>query len=325
METKTVFNATKGIAVNDQLTLSRAAVLFMYAMCAAGAEIPSIRRTEEGPLPFTGVDELRIPYITARNWYGQFLDDNLLVREMVNAELRSFNAPLVKFIKEQSFAVTNAALATINANDELQFTPAGVEFIEAWGPVLDAELLTIERTVNQLINDRYSHIGAGVTAAFRHVPTLQPAELSRQYVLTDTDVMAATYRRTDGMVLVNVYGVGTYTIEYLAPIAPDILASLADEGMTEKSPSELAEEFSRRNEARAEEFRCANNIRSELDQDGPLDNPAAALAALLGKAMGKTPEVKRIDITPDGVKVKDLGDKVQDAEAVLEAAEKPVS
>lgn len=41
--------------------------------------------------------------------------------------------------------------------------------------------------------------------------------------------------------------------------------------------------------------------------------------------MGKTPEVKCIDITPDGVKVKDLGDKVQDAEAVLEAAEKPVS
>ena len=53
----------------------------------------------------------------------------------------------------------------------------------------------------------------------------------------------------------------------------------------------------------------------------------AQLAAALGKALGHGVGLKRVDIPHDGGEptVTDLGEKVADAEVVIEAADKPVS
>lgn len=213
-------------------------------------------------------------------------------------------------------------------DDTLHFTALGVEAIEKYGPVLDAEWLVIERSVLKIVNNRYGHCGIGVEECTRHVPTLNPRELKNQFVMVDNDLMAAVYRRTDGLLLVNVFGVGTFIVERLVAINPEVLATLADEGYLQRDTEETVNEYHTRFSALSKVYQREHGIPDDEEPaEVPADNPMAALAAMLGKSLGKKVGLASIDIPRDGSAptVADLDEKVEEAAVVMDAEGKPVS
>lgn len=323
---KTVFNANAPLAVTENRQATKSQILFVFAMASAAADRPFIVNVDEGPLPFTGVDELRVPYAAARDWLGQFLDANLLFRSMINVEE---GEPLRTYLRRLSVECSENGLTEFCVDDDtLSLTADGVTAIEQYGPILDAELLVIERSVLKTVNERYGHCGIGVEECTRHVPTLNPRDLKNQFVLVDQDLMAATYRRTDGMLLANVFGVGTFIVEKLCAINAPLLATLADEGHLQHDVDETLATYHTRFKAMSKAYQREHGF-PEDDEDNavPTDNPMAELAAVLGKTPGKHVGLSRIDVPRDGgdPEVTDLTDKVAETEMVMEAEEKPVS
>ena len=323
----TVFNAQEALPINDEARITKAQILFLYAAANAAAYRPSIICVDEGPLPFTDVAEAAPRYGEIRQWLGTFLDNNLVFRAMMPID---DNATVVSEIKRLSHECTDAGLLEFCVDDDtLRFTALGVEAIEKYGPVLDEEWRLIERTVLEVVNERYGHCGIGVEKIARHVPTTNPRELKDQFVLVDQDLMAATYRRTDGMLLANVFGVGTFIVEKLCAINASLLATLADEGHLQRDPEDTLSEYHDRFQAMSKEYQRQHGIPDDEEEDAavPTDAPMANLAAALGKTLGSRVGLSRIDIPAGGGKadVVDLDDKVADAEAVLKAEEKPVS
>ena len=327
MEMKTVFNAAGPLAVIKNLQTTKAQVLFLYAMASAAADRPVILNVDEGPLPFTGVDELSVPYGAVRDWLGQMLDANLVCRQLIDPHEGEH---LRDYIRRLSVECSENGLTEFWVEENtLALTADGVTTLEQYGPVLDTELLVIERMILKIVNERYSHCGIGVEELLRHVPTLNPRELKDQFVLVDQDLMAATYRRTDGMLLANVFGVGTFVIEKLCAINAPLLATLADEGHLQRDPEDTLSEYHDRFKAMSKEYQRQHGIPDDEEEDAavPTDAPMANLAAALGKMLGNRVGLSRIDIPAGGGKadVVDLNDKVQDAEVVLDAEKKPVS
>lgn len=328
MEMKTVFNAAGPLAVTENLQTTKAQVLFLYAMASAAADRPVILNVEEGPLPFTGIDELRVPYGAARDWLGQMLDANLVCRSLIDLHE---DEHLRDYIRRLSVECSENGLTEFCVDDNtLSLTANGVTTLEQYGRALDTELLVIERMILKIVNERYSHCGIGVEELLRHVPTLNPRELKDQFVLVDCDLMAATYRRTDGMLLANVFGVGTFIIEKLCAINVPLLATLADEGHLQRDPEDTLNEYHDRFQAMSKEYQRQHGIPDDDEEEDtavPTDAPMANLAAALGKMLGSRVGLSRIDIPAGGGKadVVDLNDKVQDAEVVLDAEKKPVS
>nr|DAI20714.1 MAG TPA: hypothetical protein [Caudoviricetes sp.] len=323
----TVFNAQEALPINDEARITKAQILFLYAAANAAADRPSIICVDEGPLPFTDVAEAAPRYGEIRQWLGTFLDNNLVFRAMMPID---DNATVVSEIKRLSHECTDAGLLEFCVDDDtLRFTALGVEAIEKYGPVLDEEWRLIERTVLEIVNERYGHCGIGVEKIARHVPTTNPRELKDQFVLVDQDLMAATYRRTDGMLLANVFGVGTFIVEKLCAINASLLATLADEGHLQRDPEDTLSEYHDRFQAMSKEYQRQHGIPDDEEEDAavPTDAPMANLAAALGKMLGSRVGLSRIDIPAGGGKadVVDLNDKVQDAEVVLDAEKKPVS
>lgn len=323
----TVFNAQEALPINDEARITKAQILFLYAAANAAADRPSIICVDEGPLPFTDVAEAAPRYGEIRQWLGTFLDNNLVFRAMMPID---DNATVVSEIKRLSHECTDAGLLEFCVDDDtLRFTALGVEAIEKYGPVLDEEWRLIERTVLEVVNERYGHCGIGVEKIARHVPTTNPRELKDQFVLVDQDLMAATYRRTDGMLLANVFGVGTFIVEKLCAINASLLATLADEGHLQRDPEDTLSEYHDRFQAMSKEYQRQHGIPDDEEEDAavPTDAPMANLAAALGKMLGSRVGLSRIDIPAGGGKadVVDLNDKVQDAEVVLDAEKKPVS
>ena len=185
----------------------------------------------------------------------------------------------------------------------------------------------IERSVLKIVNNRYGHCGIGVEECMRHVPTLNPRELKNQFVMVDNDLMGAVYRRTDGLLLVNVFGVGTFIVERLVAINPEVLATLADEGYLQHDAEEIVNEYHTRFSAMSEVYKREHGIIDEEPAEVPEDNPMAALAAMLGKSLGKKVGPARIDIPKDGSAptVADLDEKVEEAAVVMDTEGKPVS
>lgn len=327
MKTKTVFNAAGPLAVTENLQTTKAQVLFLYAMASAAADRPAILNVEEGPLPFTGIDELRVPYGAARDWLGEMLDANLVCRSLIDPHEGEH---LRDYIRRLSVECSENGLTEFCVDDNtLSLTANGVTTLEQYGRALDTELLVIERMILKIVNERYSHCGIGVEELLRHVSTLNPRELKDQFVLVDHDLMAATYRRTDGMLLANVFGVGTFIIEKLCAINVPLLATLADEGHLQRDPEDTLNEYHDRFQAMSKEYQRQHGIPDDEEEDTavPTDAPMANLAATLGKILGSRVGLSRIDIPAGGGKadVVDLNDKVQDAEVVLDAEKKPVS
>lgn len=323
----TVFNAQEALPINDEARITKAQILFLYAAANAAADRPSIICVDEGPLPFTDVAEAAPRYGEIRQWLGTFLDNNLVFRAMMPID---DNATVVSEIKRMSHECTDAGLLEFCVDDDtLRFTALGVEAIEKYGPVLDEEWRLIERTVLEVVNERYGHCGIGVEKIARHVPTTNPRELKNQFVLVDQDLMAATYRRTDGMLLANVFGVGTFIVEKLCAINASLLATLADEGHLQRDPEDTLSEYHDRFQAMSKEYQRQHGIPDDEEEDAavPTDAPMANLAAALGKMLGSRVGLSRVDIPAGGGKadVVDLNDKVQDAEVVLDAEKKPVS
>lgn len=323
----TVFNAQEALPINDEARITKAQILFLYAAANAAADRPSIICVDEGPLPFTDVAEAAPRYGEIRQWLGTFLDNNLVFRAMMPID---DNATVVSEIKRLSHECTDAGLLEFCVDDDtLRFTALGVEAIEKYGPVLDEEWRLIERTVLEIVNERYGHCGIGVEKIARHVPTTNPRELKDQFVLVDQDLMAATYRRTDGMLLANVFGVGTFIVEKLCAINASLLATLADEGHLQRDPEDTLSEYHDRFQAMSKEYQRQHGIPDDEEEDAavPTDAPMANLAAALGKMLGSRVGLSRVDIPAGGGKadVVDLNDKVQDAEVVLDAEKKPVS
>ena len=323
----TVFNAQEALPINDEARITKAQILFLYAAANAAADRPSIICVDEGPLPFTDVAEAAPRYGEIRQWLGTFLDNNLAFRAIMPID---DNATVVSEIKRLSHECTDAGLLEFCVDDDtLRFTALGVEAIEKYGPVLDEEWRLIERTVLEVVNERYGHCGIGVEKIARHVPTTNPRELKDQFVLVDQDLMAATYRRTDGMLLANVFGVGTFIVEKLCAINASLLATLADEGHLQRDPEDTLSEYHDRFQAMSKEYQRQHGIPDDEEEDAavPTDAPMANLAAALGKMLGSCVGLSRVDIPAGGGKadVVDLNDKVQDAEVVLDAEKKPVS
>lgn len=323
----TVFNAQEALPINDEARITKAQILFLYAAANAAADRPSIICVDEGPLPFTDVAEAAPRYGEIRQWLGTFLDNNLAFRAIMPID---DNATVVSEIKRLSHECTDAGLLEFCVDDDtLRFTALGVEAIEKYGPVLDEEWRLIERTVLEVVNERYGHCGIGVEKIARHVPTTNPRELKDQFVLVDQDLMAATYRRTDGMLLANVFGVGTFIVEKLCAINASLLATLADEGHLQRDPEDTLSEYHDRFQAMSKEYQRQHGIPDDEEEDAavPTDAPMANLAAALGKILGSRVGLSRVDIPAGGGKadVVDLNDKVQDAEVVLDAEKKPVS
>lgn len=278
----TVFNAQEALPINDEARITKAQILFLYAAANAAADRPSIICVDEGPLPFTDVAEAAPRYGEIRQWLGTFLDNNLVFRAMMPID---DNATVVSEIKRLSHECTDAGLLEFCVDDDtLRFTALGVEAIEKYGPVLDAEWLVIERSVLKIVNNRYGHCGIGVEECTRHVPTLNPRELKNQFVMVDNDLMAAVYRRTDGLLLVNVFGVGTFIVERLVAINPEVLATLADEGYLQRDTEETVNEYHTRFSALSKVYQREHGIPDDEEPaEVPEDNPMAALAAMLGK------------------------------------------
>lgn len=323
----TVFNAQEALPINDEARITKAQILFLYAAANAAADRPSIICVDEGPLPFTDVAEAAPRYGEIRQWLGTFLDNNLAFRAIMPID---DNATVVSEIKRLSHECTDAGLLEFCVDDDtLRFTALGVEAIEKYGPVLDEEWRLIERTVLEVVNERYGHCGIGVEKIARHVPTTNPRELKDQFVLVDQDLMAATYRRTDGMLLANVFGVGTFIVEKLCAINASLLATLADEGHLQRDPEDTLSEYHDRFQAMSKEYQRQHGIPDDEEEDAavPTDAPMANLAAALGKMLGSRVGLSRVDIPAGGGKadVVDLNDKIQDAEVVLDAEKKPVS
>lgn len=325
----TVFNAQEALPINDEARITKAQVLFLYAAANAAADRPSIICVDEGPLPFTDVAEAAPRYGEIRQWLGTFLDNNLVFRAVMPI---SDGATVVSEIKRLSHECTDAGLMEFCPDDDaLYFTALGAKAIEKYGPVLDEEWRVIERTILEIVNERYGHYGIGVEKIAQHVPTTNPRELYGQFVLVDQDLMGATYRRTDGVLLVNVFGVGTFLVEKLVAFNVPLLATLADEGWLRTNPDGIQQEYYARFRTQSEAFRREHGIPDPDEEEqptfAPQDNPMAALAAMLGRELGSKVGLKRIDVPADGSDptVTDLDDKVADAEVVLKADEKPVS
>lgn len=325
----TVFNAQEALPINDEARITKAQILFLYAAANAAADRPSIICVDEGPLPFTDVAEAAPRYGEIRQWLGTFLDNNLVFRAMMPID---DNATVVSEIKRLSHECTDAGLLEFCVDDDtLRFTALGVEAIEKYGPVLDEEWRLIERTVLEVVNERYGHCGIGVEKIARHVPTTNPRELYGQFVLVEQDLMSAVYRRTDGVLLANVFGVGTFLVEKLIAFNVPLLATLADEGWLRTNPDGIQREYHARFKAQSEAYRREHGIQDPDEEEQPAaathDNPIAALAAMLGRELGTKVGLRRIDVPADGgePQVTDLDDKVADAEAVLKAEDKPVS
>lgn len=322
----TVFNAQEALPINDEARITKAQILFLYAAANAAADRPSIICVDEGPLPFTDVAEAAPRYGEIRQWLGTFLDNNLVFRAMMPID---DNATVVSEIKRLSHECTDAGLLEFCVDDDtLHFTALGVEAIEKYGPVLDAEWLVIERSVLKIVNNRYGHCGIGVEECMRHVPTLNPRELKNQFVMVDNDLMAAVYRRTDGLLLVNVFGVGTFIVERLVAINPEVLATLADEGYLQRDTEETINEYHTRFSALSKVYQREHGIPDDEEPaEVPEDNPMAALAAMLGKQLGKKVGLARIDVPRDGSAptVANLDEKVEEAAVVMDADDKPVS
>lgn len=323
----TVFNAQEALPINDEARITKAQILFLYAAANAAADRPSIICVDEGPLPFTDVAEAAPRYGEIRQWLGMFLDNNLAFRAMMPID---DNATVVSEIKRLSHECTDAGLLEFCVDDDtLRFTALGVEAIEKYGPVLDEEWRLIERTVLEVVNERYGHCGIGVDKIARHVPTTNPRELYGQFVLVEQDLMSAVYRRTDGVLLANVFGVGTFIIEKLCAINVPLLATLADEGHLQRDPEDTLNEYHDRFQAMSKEYQRQHGIPDDEEEDTavPTDASMANLAAAVGKMLGSRVGLSRIDIPAGGGKadVVDLNDKVQDAEVVLDAEKKPVS
>lgn len=322
----TVFNAQEALPINDEARITKAQILFLYAAANAAADRPSIICVDEGPLPFTDVAEAAPRYGEIRQWLGTFLDNNLVFRAMMPID---DNATVVSEIKRMSHECTDAGLLEFCVDDDtLRFTALGVEAIEKYGPVLDEEWRLIERTVLEVVNERYGHCGIGVEECMRHVPTLNPRELKNQFVMVDNDLMAAVYRRTDGLLLVNVFGVGTFIVERLVAINPEVLATLADEGYLQRDTEETVNEYHTRFSALSKVYQREHGIPDDEEPaEVPEDNPMAALAAMLGKSLGKKVGLARIDVPADGgePQVTDLDEKVEEAAVVMDAEDKPVS
>lgn len=325
----TVFNAQEALPINDEARITKAQVLFLYAAANAAANRPSIIRVDEGALPFTDVAEAAPRYGEIRQWFGTFLDNNLVFRSVMPID---DNASVVSEIRRLSHECTDAGLMEFCPDDDsLYFTALGAKAIEKYGPVLDEEWRVIERTILEIVNERYGHCGIGVEKIAKHVPTTNPRELYGQFVLVEQDLMGATYRRTDGVLLANVFGVGTFLVEKLVAFNAPLLATLADEGWLRTNPDAIIQEYQTRFRAQSEAFRREHGIPSPDDEQeqeqAPQDNPMAALAAMSGRELGSKVGLKHIDVPADGSDptVTDLDDKVADAEAVLKADEKPVS
>lgn len=325
----TVFNAQEALPINDEARITKAQVLFLYAAANAAADRPSIICVDEGPLPFADVAEAAPRYGEIRQWLGTFLDNNLVFRAVMPI---SDGTTVVSEIKRLSHECTDAGLMEFCPDDDtLYFTVLGAKAIEKYGPVLDEEWRVIERTILEIVNERYGHCGIGVEKIAKHVPTTNPRELYGQFVLVEQDLMGATYRRTDGVLLANVFGVGTFLVEKLVAFNAPLLATLADEGWLRTNPDGIIQEYQTRFRAQSEAYRREHGIPSPDDEQeqeqASQDNPMAALAAMLGRELGSKVGLKRIDVPADGSDptVTDLDDKVADAEAVLKADEKPVS
>lgn len=261
----TVFNAQEALPINDEARITKAQILFLYAAANAAADRPSIICVDEGPLPFTDVAEAAPRYGEIRQWLGTFLDNNLAFRAIMPID---DNATVVSEIKRLSHECTDAGLLEFCVDDDtLRFTALGVEAIEKYGPVLDEEWRLIERTVLEVVNERYGHCGIGVEKIARHVPTTNPRELKDQFVLVDQDLMAATYRRTDGMLLANVFGVGTFIVEKLCAINVSLLATLADEGHLQRDPEDTLSEYHDRFQAMSKEYQRQHGIPDDEEED----------------------------------------------------------
>lgn len=325
----TVFNAQEALPINDEARITKAQVLFLYAAVNAAANRPSIIRVDEGALPFTDVAEAAPRYGEIRQWLGTFLDNNLVFRSVMPI---NDNASVVSEIRRLSQECTDAGLMEFCPDDDsLYFTALGAKAIEKYGPVLDEEWRVIERAALEIVNERYGHLGVGVEKIAQHVPTTNPRELYGQFVLVEQDLMGATYRRTDGVLLANVFGVGTFLVEKLVAFNAPLLATLADEGWLRTNPDAIIQEYQTRFRAQSEAYCREHGIPSPDDEQeqeqAPQDNPMAALAAMLGRELGSKVGLKRIDVPADGSEptVTALDDKVADAEVVLKADEKPVS
>lgn len=325
----TVFNAQEALPINDEARITKAQVLFLYAAANAAANRPSIICVDEGPLPFADVAEAAPRYGEIRQWLGTFLDNNLVFRSVMPI---GDNASVVSEIRRLSQECTDAGLMEFCPDDDsLYFTALGAKAIEKYGPVLDEEWRVIERAALEIVNERYGHLGVGVEKIAQHVPTTNPRELYGQFVLVEQDLMGATYRRTDGVLLANVFGVGTFLVEKLVAFNAPLLATLADEGWLRTNPDAIIQEYQTRFCAQSDVYRREHGIPSPDDEQeqeqASQDNPMAALAAMLGRELGSKVGLKRIDVPADGSDptVTDLDDKVADAEAVLKADEKPVS
>lgn len=325
----TVFNAQEALPINDEARITKAQVLFLYAAVNAAADRPSIICVDEGALPFTDVAEAAPRYGEIRQWLGTFLDNNLVFRSVMPI---NDNASVVSEIRRLSQECTDAGLMEFCPDDDsLYFTALGAKAIEKYGPVLDEEWRVIERAALEIVNERYGHLGVGVEKIAQHVPTTNPRELYGQFVLVEQDLMGATYRRTDGVLLVNVFGVGTFLVEKLVAFNAPLLATLADEGWLHTNPDAIIQEYQTRFRAQSEAYRREHGIPSPDDEQeqeqASQDNPMAALAAMLGRELGSKVGLKRIDVPTDGSEptVTALDDKVADAEVVLKADEKPVS
>lgn len=260
----TVFNAQEALPINDEARITKAQVLFLYAAANAAADRPSIIRVDEGPLPFTDVAEAAPRYGEIRQWLGTFLDNNLVFRSVMPI---NDNASVVSEIKRLSHECTDAGLMEFCPDDDtLYFTALGAKAIEKYGPVLDEEWRVIERAALEIVNERYGHLGVGVEKIAQHVPTTNPRELYGQFVLVEQDLMGATYRRTDGVLLANVFGVGTFLVEKLVAFNAPLLAALADEGWLRTNPDAIIQEYQTRFRAQSEAYRREHGIPSPDDE-----------------------------------------------------------
>lgn len=263
----TVFNAQEALPITDEARITKAQILFLYAAANAAADRPSIICVDEGPLPFTDVAEAAPRYGEIRQWLGTFLDNNLVFRAMMPID---DNATVVSEIKRLSHECTDAGLLEFCVDDDtLRFTALGVEAIEKYGPVLDEEWRLIERTVLEVVNERYGHCGIGVEKIARHVPTTNPRELYGQFVLVEQDLMSAVYRRTDGVLLANVFGVGTFLVEKLIAFNVPLLATLADEGWLRTNPDGIQKEYHARSRLSRKRTAVSTESKTPTKRNNP--------------------------------------------------------
>ena len=129
---------------------------------------------------------------------------------------------------------------------------------------------------------------------------LSPVSYTHLDVYKRQDLMSAVYRRTDGVLLANVVGVGTFLVEKLVAFNVPLLATLADEGWLRTNPDGIQREYQARFSAQSKAYRREHGIQDPDEEEQPAaathDNPMAALAAMLGRELGAKVGVRRIDV-----------------------------